>query len=173
MAAALLRLVLAMVVLRWCQCSSTCPIRTDEVTTFAGNLPGPSDGVGTGANLRWPMGIAVTAHGTSALVADSSENKIRMVDLRTAAVRTLAGGAWGSMDGLGTAALFRNPAGVAITQDGIYVVVADQDNNKLRLIELATGAVTTLAGSGTEGWPLRTSIIQEALQRRPTGPRWW
>ena len=53
-------------------------------------------------------------------------------------VITLAGGSssgttWGSANGVGTAALFNSPVGVAVDTSG-NVIVADQSNHKIRLI---------------------------------------
>jgi len=55
----------------------------------------------------------------------------------------------GSADGTGAAASFYSPAD--ITTDGAHLYVTDSDNHKIRKIEIATGVVTTLAGSGSEG----------------------
>ena len=65
-------------------------------------------------------------------------------------VSTLAGsGTAGSADGLGAAAQFNSPFGVAVDGTGT-VYVADNGNNSIRKIT-STGAVSTLAGSGTAG----------------------
>ena len=49
----------------------------------------------------------------------------------------------------GTSALFDYPEG--ITSDGTSLYVTDNHNNRIRQIVIATGAVTTFAGSGVEG----------------------
>jgi hypothetical protein len=66
-------------------------------------------------------------------------------------VSTLAGlkGTFGSADGTETDARFYNPSG--ITTDGINLYVADTSNHLIRQIVIATGSVTTLAGSGSQG----------------------
>ena len=66
-------------------------------------------------------------------------------------VTTLAGSSCGYVDGTGTAAKFYKPAAVAVSPDGLIVVVADDSNHCIRAIALATGVVTTLAGSGSAG----------------------
>ena len=98
-------------------------------------------------------------------------------------VRTLAGSGVGSFaDGLGPAAAFHYPLGVALSADGSALFVADSSNHRIRrafprcplcpifpvsplgrnfsacappprrrALSLATGAVTTLAGSGSAG----------------------
>jgi hypothetical protein len=52
---------------------------------------------------------------------------------------------------MGTAALFNNPTGVALSADASSLLVADKNNNKVRIITLATGEVRTLAGGGATG----------------------
>ncbi|MFA6016003.1 MAG: IPT/TIG domain-containing protein [Gallionellaceae bacterium] len=122
-------------------------LATGDVTTLAGSgVLGYADAVvGTDAKFNQPAGIT-TANG-KLYVADSGNHKIRQIDIATGEVTTVAGsGSTGSLDGNGTAASFRNPRG--ITTDGVKLYVADTDNNKIRQIDIASGAVTTLAGSG-------------------------
>ena len=71
----------------------------------------------------------------------------------TSVVSTLAGsGGAGSLDGTGTAATFDGPLGT--TTDGINLYVVDNcgtTSNDIRKVVLATGVVTTLAGSSASG----------------------
>ncbi|EOD27096.1 hypothetical protein EMIHUDRAFT_353724, partial [Emiliania huxleyi CCMP1516] len=77
---------------------------------------------------------------------------IRRVEVATGAVTTLAGsGEFCDTDGVGDAAEFCGPRGIAISPDGGALFVADFSNRKIRRVEVATGEVTTIAGSGTEG----------------------
>ena len=65
-------------------------------------------------------------------------------------VTTLAGtGSYGSANGTGTSASFNYPRG--ITTDGTNLYVADQSNHLIRKIVISTGAVTTVAGTGSSG----------------------
>mmetsp|Transcript_18806 Transcript_18806/g.59923 ORF Transcript_18806/g.59923 Transcript_18806/m.59923 type:complete len:392 (+) Transcript_18806:34-1209(+) len=69
---------------------------------------------------------AASPNGSAAFVADFS--KIRRVEVATGAVTTLAGsGARGSADGVGGAAQFTNPLGVAISTDGSALLVCTND----------------------------------------------
>lgn len=66
---------------------------------------------------------------------------------------TLAGGSsQGDADGAGTAASFFRPVGIALNWNATKLWVADNGNNLIRQIIIATGVVTTLAGSGTAAW---------------------
>ncbi len=124
-------------------------IDTGLVSTFAGSgLEGSTDGATTEASFDYPAGI--TTDGTYLYVADSGNNKIRMIELSTGVVITLAGsGLEGSADGVGVAASFKFPSD--LTTDGTYLYVSDSGNRKIRKIAMATGVVTTLAGSGLSG----------------------
>jgi len=120
---------------------------TAAVTTFAGTAGAAesTDGTGTAARFRSPSGI--TTDGTNLYVADANNHTIRQVVIATGVVTTLAGtaGAADSTDGTGAAARFRSPTG--ITTDGTNLYVADSSNHTIRQIVIATGVVTTLAGT--------------------------
>ena len=72
--------------------------------------------------------------------------------MMTGLVSTLAGSGGGSsQDGEASRAQFSGPLDVAVTPDASKVVVADSDNRKIRLIDMSTRMVGTLAGSGKVG----------------------
>ena len=124
-------------------------VATAEVTTLAGSPgnPGSANGTGNVARFSSPGGVALAAG--FALVADTGNHVIRRIDLTTAAVTTLAGspGISGGADGVGAAARFFSPRGVALSGDGALALVADTGNHTLRTLAVATGLVATLAGS--------------------------
>eukprot|EP01043_Picozoa_sp_COSAG02_P063092 COSAG02_NODE_8859_length_2418_cov_2.494179_1_plen_262_part_10 len=128
-------------------------VDSGAVTTLAGSGSiGSDDGSGPQASFDEPQGIAYSPDGSTALVADTFNNKIRKIEVDSGAVTTLAGsGSSGSDDGTGAAASFNSPAGIAYSPDGSTALVADYSNNKIRKIEVDSGAVTTLAGSGSIG----------------------
>ena len=70
-------------------------------------------------------------------------------------VTTIAGskpvayGGW--TDATGTSAEFYSPYGGVLSKDGNELYVIDTKNNCIRTLDLATKAVTTIAGSGSYG----------------------
>ena len=123
------------------------------VSTLAGSSPaiaaGNVDATGNAARFSAPASVAVDAAG-NLYVADTSNHKIRKVT-SAGVVTTFAGsGTQGSTNGIGAAASFNFPQGVAT--DGTNLYVADTFNHMIRKIVIADQTVTTLAGtSGSFG----------------------
>jgi sugar lactone lactonase YvrE len=123
------------------------------VTTFVGTagVPGASDGYRPTAVFNMPHGIAA-GPAADIYVADSENHTIRRVN-HDGIVTTIAGLAStpGTSDGLGAAARFSRPLGLAVDGAG-NVYVADTSNHTVRKIS-ANGEVTTLAGmAGSLGY---------------------
>ncbi|WP_394840119.1 hypothetical protein LVJ94_24850 [Pendulispora rubella] len=124
-----------------------------ELALLAGAIGGhgTADGVGEATRFHDPMGIAVDSQG-NAYVADEFNNAIRKIVLATGEVSTLAGSSRddpGSADGTGTDARFFRPHGVVADGAG-HLYVADSFNDTIRKIDLATGEVSTFAGTARE-----------------------
>ncbi len=117
------------------------------VTTLAGKPGsfGSTDGNGSAARFKGPLGIAADSSG-NVFVSDTGNNTIRKIT-PVGEVSTFAGSssAGGSLDGVGTAARFSEPNGMAIDSSG-NLYVAESANNTVRKITPA-GVVTTLAGT--------------------------
>lgn len=124
-------------------------LNTGAVNAFAGSGSSDmSDGIGAAAAFRYPQGI--TSDGGNLYVADYSNHLIRKIEIASGKVATLAGsGKPGQADGIGAASSFNYPR--SIVSDGGNLYVVDYDNHAIRKIEITTGKVSTLAGSGKEG----------------------
>lgn len=122
------------------------------VSTFAGTALawGVVDLPGSAARFVGPSSI--TSDGTYLYVTDSDAHNIRKILISTGAVTTLAGstiGVSGVVDATGVNARFRSPFGITIDSSNTKLYVADSGNNNIRQIDIATGTVTTIAGSST------------------------
>ncbi len=98
-----------------------------------------------------PRGIVALPSG-SLVLSDLHDHTLRILDPVTKVITPLAGspGNAGYVDNAdGSVARFDQPYGVALMPDG-SVLVADQNNHRLRQVTLA-GAVTTYAGTGAVG----------------------
>ena len=137
------------------------------VTTFAGTsgVQGHTDGTGSAASFSSPVSAAVDSVG-NLYVADAGSHVIRKIT--SAGVVTTLGtaGVVGHDDGVGAAARFFFPSGVA-TDGADNVYVADAGNNIIRKIS-PTGMVTTLAGTVGVGGQV-DGIGAEARFASPTG----
>jgi len=104
-----------------------------------------------GIRARFDSPVAVTVDGKSRVfVADSGAHVVRRIDSDTGhTTTTLAGalGVAGAVDGIGGAARFWRPHGLAIDSSGSTLYLADTFNHRIRTIDTRTGVVTTLAGS--------------------------
>jgi sugar lactone lactonase YvrE len=129
-----------------------------RVSLIAGTgTAGDADGAGDVAQFRNPTSVVVDSNGVI-YVSESSGHRIRKIVFTGSdptnpshyTVSTLAGsGVAGFADGVGTAARFNVPRGLAISADGT-IYVADQGNYRIRRVS-PTGEVVTIAGTGVRG----------------------
>jgi hypothetical protein len=120
-------------------------IATGEVTLLgAGALVYGSNITNDGINIYATVNYSASS-------GNLNFSEISKINIATGAGIIMAGSSTrGAADStVGTTATFNNPAG--ITTDGTNLYVADSGNNKIRQIVIASGAVTTLAGSGVAG----------------------
>lgn len=123
------------------------------INTVAGNgvqSYSGDGGLARAAALNSPTGVAVDA-AFNIYIGDTGNQRVRMVSSTTGNITTIAGtGVAGfNGDGPASAAELDGPSGVHADSSGT-VYVADSDNNRIRTI--AGGNVTTIVGSGTQGF---------------------
>ena len=145
------------------------------VSTFAGadvqtnkvGLSGKTDGTGLNARFNDPKGIVRDASGNM-YVTDWSNFTIRKVT-SGGVVTTLAGkaGVTGFADGIGTAATFAGPYGIA-QLDLNNLVVSDMDNGTIRTVHMTSGVVTTICGKA-EDWGYTDGSFANARFNAPRG----
>ena len=112
-----------------------------------------ADGTGAAASFSKPRGVAVSPSGTHLFVGDHNNHRIRQVVIATGVVTTIAGsGSATHADGTGAVASFNYPNGVAVSPSGTHLFVGDTYNNRIRQVVIATGVVTTIAGSGSASY---------------------
>ena len=112
-------------------------------------VAGLRDGGAPQARVADPYGVAIAKDG-AVFVSDAGDNnRIRRI-AKDGTVVTFAGSVEGFADGIGAAAAFDTPSGLAFDRTG-NLYVADTGNHAIRRIT-PQGAVSTLAGDGTPGF---------------------
>jgi thiol-disulfide isomerase/thioredoxin len=94
----------------------------------------------------------VPGHDKRWALADGGHNQIVLLDDNGKELERYGSGEAGLLDGAKRAAHFDHPQGLIASSDAIFV--ADTENHAIRRIDLVTGAVTTLAGTGKRGTQL-------------------
>ncbi|MEU6243364.1 thioredoxin-like domain-containing protein [Streptomyces sp. NPDC047024] len=129
--------------------------------------------------LRFPGKVLLLPSGNF-LVSDTTRHQL--VELEQdgeTVVRRIGSGDRGLADGAAEQASFNEPQGLALLDDGA-VVVADTVNHALRRLDLATGEVTTLAGTGKQ-WmqsnptsgPARETVLSSPWDVAVFGGKVW
>jgi DNA-binding beta-propeller fold protein YncE len=138
-----------------------------QVSTVAGDgEAGHRDGAAAQAQFRYPYALALLTD-ARVLVADSNNHRIRVLSADLQQVSTVAGdGEGGHRDGAAAQAQFGCPSGLALLPDG-RVLVADEDNHRIRVLSADLQQVSTVAGDGEEGH--RDGAAAQAQFNRPFG----
>jgi sugar lactone lactonase YvrE len=142
------------------------------ITTVAGNSSTGASGDGgpaSGATLDLPMALALDSQG-NLYIADARSHRIRRVDT-TGTITTAAGTGVQGFDGDGasaTASLLDSPGGLAVDAAG-NLYLSDTKNHRVRRIDHTSGTITTIAGSGTQGYAGDSGASQAAKLALPRG----
>jgi DNA-binding beta-propeller fold protein YncE len=122
--------------------------------------------------LRFPAKIAADNELKRLFIADTSHHRVIETDFSGNIRRIHGGDAPGFIDGPKGAGRFNRPHGVALAQDGRTLAVADIGNHAVRSIDLETGAIDTLAGTGEQGYDRDGGIGPETALASPWDLIW-
>ncbi len=131
---------------------------------------GGDGGPATQATLNFPGAVAVDGRG-NLYIADTMNHRIRKVDVATGVIATIAGTGQHRCSGDGgpaTAAALNEPAALAVDERG-NLYIADQSNNRVRKVDLNSGTITTVAGTGETGYTGDGMPAAEAGLSGPSG----
>lgn len=126
-------------------------------------------GPATEATFNWPHEVRVDEDG-NLFVADTRNHVIRRIDGASGVVSTLAGNGsagFAGDGGRGSDVRFRQPHSVVLDGRG-GLLVADTGNHRIRRIDLASGIVQTISGTGEKKLPVDGT---EATGAPLLGPR--
>ena len=122
-------------------------IAGDGHARFSGQNVDPRE-----ASLNRPAAIAIDEN-DYLYIADTENNRIRVVHLDTNRITTFAGDGQADFDGDGSAARrakLNKPEGVAVDPDG-NIVIADTGNRRIRRVDAQANSISTIAGDGRRG----------------------
>ena len=146
-------------------------LETRIISTFAGDLEAGYSGDGglaVNARLNKPGGVVVDIKG-NVYINDIANNVIRKADQQSI-ITTFAGtGQYGyTGDGEQAAkATFAEIYGLGINRRKGCIYLADYFNHCIRVIDIKTGVITTVIGTGEEGYSGDSGNAREARLNRP------
>lgn len=143
------------------------------ISTVAGSgAPGygGDSGPASSARLRAPEDVALGPNG-DLYVADTGNHAVRRVARATGIITTVAGTGAPGFGGDGSAAALASLSGPRALEvsSGGDVYIADTGNERIRRIEIATAAITTVAGTGEPGFQGDGGPSSQARLHAPVG----
>jgi DNA-binding beta-propeller fold protein YncE len=151
------------------QCIRSLDLRTHRTSTVAGSGQKGYAGDGapaTQASLNMPHEIQFDAAGHF-YIAERDNHVVRRVDGKTGIISTVAGTGDAGFSGDGGAAArarLRAPHSIAIDRARRRLLICDIGNHRIRSVNLATGIIETVGGTGdrlpvADGAPLRDAPL--------------
>ena len=120
------------------------------------------------AFLSGPYDVACDGAG-NLYIADTTNARVRFVNAQTGTISTIAGNGTQGFAGDGgpaTDAELTDPQALAVDPAGTVLYIADYGDSHLRRVDLVTGIITTVAGSGAGAVAYNPALT--ALQVAPT-----
>lgn len=105
--------------------------------------------------LLYPGKVLADADADLLCVADTGHHRLVLAHLDGTDAQTIGTGEPGDADGDYTSASFRAPQGIAYSRDQRLLYIADTGNHLIRRVDLGSRAVTTVAGTGRQGFVRR------------------
>ncbi|MCY2943438.1 MAG: thioredoxin-like domain-containing protein [Planctomycetota bacterium] len=99
--------------------------------------------------LRFPGKVIADPASGRIFIADSTNHRIVITDMKGKVLDVAGGNGPGATDGPFSAATFNDPQGLALF--GNQLIVADRKNHSIRSLDLKTKKVTRIAGTGIQG----------------------
>jgi hypothetical protein len=133
-------------------------LATGVISTYAGTGAagyGGDGGARISATFSAPKGITLDSNDKNLYIADTGNNCVRRIVKTTGIITTIAGSGvagYSGDGGLATAATLSAPLGVGLRQSNKDVYIADTGNHRVRVIDSATGFISTYAGTGVAGF---------------------
>jgi sugar lactone lactonase YvrE len=127
-------------------------------------------GAATLAQFKTPIGINIDGSG-NLYIADAGNEVVRKINMASGIISTIAGTGTGGYTGDGgpaTAAELASPRGLAITSTG-NVYISCYGNNVVRMINSATGNISTVAGNDAIGYSGDGGPATAAMLYNPLG----
>lgn len=130
-------------------------MESGTITTFAGNgerRAAPDEAALDGMPLQGPRSIDADGRGGIYLVLREG-NAVLAIDAKARRLKRVAGtgqAGFGGDAGQAVAATFNGPKGIACAPDGSLAIV-DTENHAVRRVDLSTGVITTVVGTGQRG----------------------
>lgn len=129
------------------------PAKAQFIMTFVGGGSSLGDGIpATSANVVTPWGVTFDKNG-NLYFAEGGTSKIRKVDA-SGIITTVAGTGIAGYNGdniPATSAMLKSPGSIAFDRDG-NLFIADEGNHRVRRIDVVSGMITTIAGTGVGGY---------------------
>jgi len=134
---------------------------------FAGKAEKGFAGDGGDANKALFNGMhnAVCTSTNQLYISDTRSNRIRKIDLGTGLISTIAGNGEPGFSGdcgPGNLATLNDPISIAWNQKSNQLLIADIRNRRIRAIDLKSGIIKTLAGTGEKGVPEEGAIATQS-----------